>query len=401
MADTLPLPQYSLPTQGLPQGLDVAAAVPPNALSQVGPGIVQGASLGFQARQTAALEQERQTQLMSAQLAAQQAQKQNNILALQAVGEQYDRLAKNHPDTAFDMYQSKMAPLMSAVLRDHGIQADFQTEANPEHETADKVKRIHDLVSGLADGSIDMPHFQKGMNQIQSENNIGDYVQKRVDEAQKAGNSVNDYQKHQDELEQQFSQEISATKSRSGGYGQQDQKVDQAIHLRSLANQYYDPKTGNYNVPLAQYKEMVLGLANLVSASGAADVETRKDLESATSYSQLNKFVQTATGKPQTGNTQAVIKNLIDSTDRQGTVAQNLRDNYLSQIEPNQSLEPQRAQRQIGKGRGADFNEYLPGGKNGPKTAPTTPEAYLASIHAKVTPKNIAWAKSQMESNGK
>lgn len=400
MAEALPLPQYQQAQQALPQGLDVAAAVPPNILSQIGPGINAGASLGFQARQVAALEQERQTQLMSAQLAAQQAQKQNNILALQAVGEQYDRLAKQHPDTAFDMYQSKMAPLMSAVLKDHGIQADFQTEANPEHETADTVKRMHDAVSGLADGSIDMPHFQKIMNGIQSQNNIGEYAQKRIDEAQKAGNSIQDYNTHQDQLENQFAENISATKSRSGGYGQQDQKVDQAIHLRSLANQYYDPKTGNYNVPLAQYKEMVLGLANLVSAGGSADVETRKDLESATSYSQLNKYVQTFTGKPQTGNTQAVIKNLIDSTDRQGAVAQNLRDNYLSQVQPSQSLAPGRAQRQIGKGRGADFNEYLPGGKNGPKTAPATPEAYLASIHAKVTPKNIEWAKSQMGNNG-
>jgi hypothetical protein len=209
MADTLPLPQYSLPTQGLPQGLDVASATPPNALSQVGPGITAGASMGFVARQTAALEQERQTQLMQAQAAAQQARKANNIAALQAVGEQYDRVAKIHPDAAFDLYKSQLAPLMSAVVSDTGLQADFHTDANPSHETADNVKIMRDAVSGLADGTIQMPTFQKIMIGVQSKNNISEYARQRADEAQKSGIAIQDYQRNQQTQIQQGSDDFS------------------------------------------------------------------------------------------------------------------------------------------------------------------------------------------------
>lgn len=399
MADVLPLPQYQQAPQALPQGLDVAAAVPPNILSQIGPGINAGASLGFQARQVAALEQERQTQMMAAQAAAKVAQQKELTDYMGVAHETYKDIADINPDAAFDFYKKSVAPVHQAFLQSHGIQADF-SDVNPQDEHPKNIEMINDAMDMAAKDSSKIPAATLILQKIANDTTSGKLVREKAAQSIKAVGDVSDYNKHQDDLEKDFGDSISATKSRSGGYGQQDQKVDQAIHLRSLANQYYDPKTGNYNVPLAQYKEMVLGLANLVSAGGSADVETRKDLESATSYSQLNKYVQTFTGKPQTGNTQAVIKNLIDSTDRQGAVAQNLRDNYLSQVQPSQSLAPERAQRQIGKGRGADFNEYLPGGKNGPKTAPATPEAYLASIHAKVTPKNIEWAKSQMGNNG-
>ena len=248
------MPDYPLPNQNITQIGQTASNVPPNILSGVGPGVAQGFGMGLQQRQVQALEQERQTQLMSAQLAAQQAKKENDLKALDTLSTQYERLSKNHPDTAFEFYRDKMAPFYSSVLQDHGIQADFQSEANPLHETSDSVKRINDAVTGLADGSIDQPTFEKIMSREQSGHNVGEYLQKRIDEAQKAGNTVQDYTKHQDELVQQERQRQDSLRS--------DPVIQQVEMKRVAAGQVYDAlrhaqdESGNYNVSQGQLVDL-------------------------------------------------------------------------------------------------------------------------------------------------
>lgn len=134
------------------------------------------------------------------------------------------------------------------------------------------------------------------------------------------------YNKNQDKLEQQYRSILSKELSnRSGGLGLQDAKVNQAIHLKSLATQYKDT-SGNYNVPKAQYAELVMGLANLLSPTGATSEGDRARLMSDTAKGDIKGAIQYITGTPQTGNTQAIIKNLVDSIDRQGTVAEDLRN---------------------------------------------------------------------------
>lgn len=133
----------------------------------------------------------------------------------------------------------------------------------------------------------------------------------------------------QDKLEKQYSTTLlHELSNRSGGLGLQDQKVNQAIHLKSLVNQYAtkDAK-GNttYNIPTAQYAELALGLANLISPSGTAEGD-RQAIMSKTASGDLKGALQYITGQPQNGNTQAIIKNLVDSIDRQGAVSEQLRD---------------------------------------------------------------------------
>ncbi len=141
--------------------------------------------------------------------------------------------------------------------------------------------------------------------------------------------------KNQQKLEQQYRQVLQKEfSSRTGALGVENTKVNQANHLNSLITQYIDPKTGKYDIPKTQYTELVMGLANMISPTGTADVATRKDLNAFTAKSDLNGALQYLTGSPQNGNTQDMIQNLVDSVDRQAQTAtqnreaalQNLRD---------------------------------------------------------------------------
>lgn len=144
------------------------------------------------------------------------------------------------------------------------------------------------------------------------------------------------YNANQDKLEQQYRTVLlKEASNRSGDLGIQNNKVSQAIHLTALLNQYKDAK-GNYNVPTAQYAELAMGLASLISPSGSAESD-RQAIMSKTASGDLKGAIQYITGTPQNGNTQAIIKNLADSIDRQGSTAEDLRNeqvNFLQGLVP-------------------------------------------------------------------
>jgi hypothetical protein len=125
----------------------------------------------------------------------------------------------------------------------------------------------------------------------------------------------------------------------------EDKKVNQANHLNSLAQQYYDSKTGNYNIPTAQYQELVLGLASLVANNGNTSEGERASLNAKTATSDINGLAQYLSGVPKNGNTQDMIKNMLDSIDRQATTAVRNRDGALNDIRVQMptDLEPSRA----------------------------------------------------------
>ncbi len=128
--------------------------------------------------------------------------------------------------------------------------------------------------------------------------------------------------KVQQKLEQDYRQVlVKEVNSRSGNLGTEDAKVVQANHLSSLLNQYYDPKTGQYNVPKAQYGELVLGLAGMLSKTGTPTESQTDNINTATAKGDLNKAITYVTGTPTNGTTQQVIKNLADSISRQAKTA--------------------------------------------------------------------------------
>ena len=130
---------------------------------------------------------------------------------------------------------------------------------------------------------------------------------------------------HVDRLMKQIS-------NRSGGLGLQDGKVNQAIHLRALIDQAYDPKTKQYNIPPVQYEELSIGLANLVSNSNTVTESMINGIRQKTAKGDLSGALTYALGMPRNASTQAIFKNLVSSIDRQGTVSEDLRNKYVESI---------------------------------------------------------------------
>jgi hypothetical protein len=372
------LPQYPLPNPGLPLGQQAVPMVAQtNPLMSAASGINTGAQLGLQAQQQ---------KLQQAQLAAQIKQQQAAIMnqTLTTAHSYFDSLAKVDPDMAVDFYHQKIAPLQDAFWNQHGVSMD-STQIPPSHNNADTLEKANKLTQNAINDPSQIGASLAGMSYLNNQMNIGEMTQQRLAANTKTLEDIKsaqqfqqtqtfEQQKHIDQAEQEYASSINAMKGRSGGFGLQDQKVDQAIHLRQMINQSYDPQTGNYNVKAGNYPELVMGLANLMSPTGTADAETRKNLESMTASGKLNQAIQYITGQPQVGNTQAVIKSLVDSIDRQGQTSQTLRDNYVSQVQPPSILPPDRAARIFNQGRGSNYVDYLPGGvqsKLGPIPANT------------------------------
>jgi len=150
--------------------------------------------------------------------------------------------------------------------------------------------------------------------------------------------------------------------SRSGNFGTQDAKVNQALHLGSLADQYYNPATGKHDIPEAQSAELVMGLANLVSGSNVTTVEGLRSITPKNFAADTAHIVSYWTGKPITYQPEEMTKNILDSIDRQGAVAEDLRNTYLQQgkdafVEP--GLNESNTKRLLGLRVGSSYKDYL------------------------------------------
>ena len=145
-----------------------------------------------------------------------------------------------------------------------------------------------------------------------------------------------------------------ATGGRTGAYGVESNKIDSALHAVALFNTYKQAD-GSYNIPTAQYTELGMSLANLISGTGTATESMRSDIKSATLKGDFNKVVQYIGGSPMTGNTQDIIKNLVDSVQRQGVQAENNRNSIIRSETALTTLDPSVSQRIVD-----DFTNKLP-----------------------------------------
>lgn len=153
--------------------------------------------------------------------------------------------------------------------------------------------------------------------------------------------------KRQEALEQQYRGVLGRTlSSRSGGLGMEDQKVNQAIHLLALMDQGKDQKTGQYNIPKAQFAELASGLATLVSPNGRPTDSMRGEIEQRTAKGDFNGVLTYLTGTPFNGSTQDMYKILRDSIERQGGVAENNREGYFNAIRAQAPTDLEDARRQ-------------------------------------------------------
>jgi hypothetical protein len=169
-------------------------------------------------------------------------------------------------------------------------------------------------------------------------------------------------ERRQDKLEKIHADRMAKILSnRSGGLGLQDAKTNQAIDLRTLINQNYDPATKTYKIPPSMHSELVLGLARLVSPTGTIGIELENELKQKTAHEGLANMYTYLTGQPVTGPSQDVAKLFINSIDRQGQTAEKLRNKYLSDLKhlrPS-GLDPKIADSIESNNMGSSFSELL------------------------------------------
>jgi hypothetical protein len=167
---------------------------------------------------------------------------------------------------------------------------------------------------------------------------------------QEAAARLEDRNTQSDKNQQKFEQEYRTVlqrglSSRSGGLGLEDAKVQQANHLKSLLDQNFDPKTGEWNIPRVQLNELALGLARLTSPGGQAGEAMLKEFQQRTAKGDLAGALTYLTGEPIAANTQAITKYLAESIDRQGQTAEQNREGemrYLRGLAPTDLAENRR-----------------------------------------------------------
>lgn len=161
----------------------------------------------------------------------------------------------------------------------------------------------------------------------------GERMKNKAAMSEKTGKLTEQEQKHQDDLEKQYRALYEkGLSNRSGGLGLQDAKVNQAAHVRGLLDQYYDKNTGTYKVPKSGYTDLALGVANLVSGGNGATEGTKNDIMQRTAVGDINGLRSYISGSPKSASTDEVFKVLADSVDRQGLLADKLRNTYYEQM---------------------------------------------------------------------
>lgn len=138
--------------------------------------------------------------------------------------------------------------------------------------------------------------------------------------------------KNQEHLEQSYQTLLKTTQSsRSGGLGLEDKKVDQAKHLLTLIDQQKDA-SGQYHITPTQQAELSIGLATLLSPTGAPSDHTIQLINQATAEGDLAKAFTYVTGTPVKGTPQDLAQLLRDSIERQGVQAETNREGHFNQL---------------------------------------------------------------------
>ena len=174
--------------------------------------------------------------------------------------------------------------------------------------------------------------------------------------------TVGDYgnTKRQDKLEHNYSQTLLKQLSNrgSGSIGIQDAKVNQALHVHNIVDQMTDGK-GGINLSSPQYRELVIGVANLVSGSNNSAEGTINGLQQGTFQGDFNKAYNYIMGDVKNASSQAIYKQLSQSIDNQGVLSQQIRDNNMGILYSQRptGLDPARAER-LEKGKLASYTDF-------------------------------------------
>lgn len=152
---------------------------------------------------------------------------------------------------------------------------------------------------------------------------------------------------------------------RSGALGVQDAKINQALHVKQLFDQSYDPKTGIYNLKAPQFAEATQALAVLVSNSNQTSEGQRQEIKQRTLAGDFNGALTYAFGIPKNATSQEIAKMYIASVDRQGLTAQAIKEKDISDIKNLDSfnqlkkIDPERAKNLYEANFGFDYRDFI------------------------------------------
>jgi len=134
----------------------------------------------------------------------------------------------------------------------------------------------------------------------------------------------------------EMGQLLSAAKAQ-GDFKTQNDKTSNAIHGLQLVSQYYDPKSGDFNVPANQYNELAQTVAKIATNNPVLSNEMISQINQRTAKGDMAGVadylgITDPQGQRLTGSTQSVINSMVDMLARQGVTSQSIRDGYVNAV---------------------------------------------------------------------
>jgi hypothetical protein len=165
------------------------------------------------------------------------------------------------------------------------------------------------------------------------------------------------------DLDKQELGDVKTELTGKGTIGLQSKKIDTAIDTRAALNRYFDPQTGQYDVPKSGYAELTSSLSNLLSVSGggAGSEAQRQDLQQRTAAGDLNGVLSYWSGVPKNATTQDALKIVANQIDAIGLQSEKNRNNYFPNIAKKYTdigQDPQRALA-IAQHAGNNYSDFL------------------------------------------
>ncbi len=120
--------------------------------------------------------------------------------------------------------------------------------------------------------------------------------------------------------------------ARTGSLGDQQRKLDSAIHARNLIDSI---KSGDTVPNEAVQQELVESVASMLSNSSQASEARVMALKSPTAEGKLKELYQYVSGQPAAGSSPELLNQLYDIADRQGKLSQKMRDKYVQDVRQN------------------------------------------------------------------
>lgn len=139
-------------------------------------------------------------------------------------------------------------------------------------------------------------------------------------------------QAEQDRLEQNYSNRLDKEFQSRGNMGALKTKVNQAGQLRALLDQGYNTSTKTYDIKPAQYTDLSIGLANLISPNGVSSDAKIEAIRQKTLSGDINAGIGYLSGVPQTATTAPNFQLLADSINREGITAESQLKRDMQQL---------------------------------------------------------------------